>query len=144
MTVADALRRAAEAIRALPDRDLLELALRAEGPAVRLPGGVTATFGGGTYVAVEPDRTPTAALRQEVATSAPRPPDGPQPSGLSRHAQAALTRLRDSGEPMTKGSLEEALSLSATTAHRALAELRDRGLATVTRNGLTFWWSATP
>ncbi|MBP9863562.1 MAG: MarR family transcriptional regulator [Kofleriaceae bacterium] len=134
MTVADALHRAAEAIRALPDRDLLELALRAEGP-----GPAPAPL-----VPAAAPAPPTAALRQEVATSAPRPPDGPQSSGLSRHAQAVLTRLRASGEPMTKGALEEALSLSATTAHRALAELREAGLATVTMNGLAFWWSAKP
>ncbi|MBK6515778.1 MAG: hypothetical protein IPG04_17180 [Polyangiaceae bacterium] len=71
MTVADALHRAAEAIRALPDRDLLELALRAEGP-----GPAPAPL-----VPAAAPAPPTAALRQ-----------------------------------MTKGALEEALSLSATTA----------------------------
>lgn len=110
MTVADALHRAAEAIRSLPDRDLLELALRAEGPAAPPlePAVVSAP--------------PTAALRQEVATSATRPTvrqvaANKLPDAESR-ILAALAR-----RPMPLGEIAQATGLSRSSTFRYVSSL---------------------
>lgn len=123
------LRAAADAIRALPDRELVALALHGSGP-------------GAPPLAEAAAALPTAALRQEAATSDPRPTSGAQPSALSRRSVSVLEALRRSG-PLTKAQIAESLSLSATTAHRALDELRGAGLASMD-GGRPALWSLRP
>lgn len=121
MTVSDALHIAAEAIRALPDRDLLELALRADGPPP--PPLVPA-------VASAP---PTAALRQEVAKSTKRPTmEGTSNEEFVARAHSALLSM---AEPSGSRAVAKAAGLSETSAWRALNTLIAMGKATKRKQG---------
>lgn len=125
-----ALKAAAEAIRALPDRDLLELALRAEGP------------GAPPYMAPEqsPPRaivsapvTPTAALRKEVATSAKRPTR--EGTSNQEFVARALSVLVSKAEPSGCRAVSKASGLSMPSTYRALQTLVAMGKATMRKQG---------
>lgn len=117
-----ALKVAAEAIRALPDRDLLQLALRADGPTEPTPSQPA--------VASAP---PTAALRREVATSTKRPTR----AGTSNQefVARALSVLLSKAEPVSYGAVSKASGLSQPSTYRALQTLVAMGKATMRKQG---------
>lgn len=103
--VAQALRVAADVLRALPDHELLALALRAEAtPSTVIPGPSAAP--------------PTAALREEVAKGTERP--------TSEAAQRVIDALRK--RPMMRSELENESNVRNATLHRTLVDLVERGL----------------
>lgn len=124
-TVDEAIKAAADAVRALPDEELLELALRGRAKVVTYKPDSIPGFVSKTSVSSAPAELPTSALRQEVATSAPRPTG----RGASRAAEAADKRqqildLLRSG-PLPRGEIMSRLGLTESSAHRALTALVD-------------------
>lgn len=128
-----ALRVAAEAIRALPDRELVALALSAgEGRAVALAPAIAVTS--------EPYERPTAALRAAVAPPSARPDKGVAkcasrpsvgPPGKGRtgarfveaeRRRAEILKLIAKG-PVPQAEIGDRLSLPGPTVTRLLAGL---------------------
>lgn len=134
MSAARALKTAADAIRALGDVELLELALRAE------RGGLRLVTSPGTYVAVEPEEKTVAPRRsrvieqcEEVATSSPRPIKPP----VDATPGSLLAILAEHPEGLTTEELGEIARRSTKSAGLGLGSLKSSGR--VAKNAAGKW-----